>query len=187
MSSESEHQEFKAIEEQALIGDIPNPCWYAVHTFSRQERKVEKGLVVKGIDTFLPKINRPSRKYKSVNLVDIPLFPGYLFVHTDLDVNYYNIIRQSGVVRILGYKKQWTPVPEDTIRNIEILIQSGRYLESWPSLEPGKKVRVVDGPLEGVSGVIIRRKNKKQRIVVGVELLGRSVSAELSEDVVELL
>jgi transcription antitermination factor NusG len=120
-------------------------------------------------------------------MLEVPLFSGYLFVHADLnDVNYYHVTRQHGVVRILGIKGQITPVPEDTVTSIKTLVNSGQPIFPWARLEPGRRVRVVDGPLAGANGVILRLKKGKNRLVVGVELLGRSVYAELAEGTVEI-
>jgi len=162
------------------------PLWYVIHTCSRHEPKVEMGLSRKGLEVFLPKVTVRSRRRDRVQMLEVPLFPGYLFVHTELgDFDYYHILRQDGVVRILGIKGQYTPVPEDTVDSIRTLVSSGQPVFPWSKLVPGKRVRVVDGPLAGASGVILRLKEGKSRLVVGVELLGRSVCAELAEETVE--
>ena len=70
--------------------------------------------------------------------------------------------------------------------SIRTLVSSGQPVFPWSKLVPGKRVRVVDGPLAGASGVILRLKEGKSRLVVGVELLGRSVCAELAEETVEV-
>jgi transcriptional antiterminator NusG len=120
-------------------------------------------------------------------MLEVPLFPGYLFVHSDLrDFDYYHVLRQDGVVSILGIKGQYTPVPEDTVDSIRTLVSSRQPIFPWSRFVPGKRVRVLDGPLAGASGVILRLKKGKSRLVVGVELLGRSVCAELAENSVEI-
>src|SRR5665648_497989 len=86
------------------------PPWYVIHTCSRHEPKVEMGLSRKGLDVFLPKVTVRSRRRDRVQMLEVPLFPGYLFVHTELgDFPYYHILRQDGVVRILGIKGHYTP------------------------------------------------------------------------------
>jgi transcription termination/antitermination protein NusG len=160
--------------------------WYVIHTCSRHEDKVQAGLRLKGLETFLPKITVRSRRRDRFKLLEAPLFPGYLFVHTALsDFTYYHIVRNEGVVRILGNKGECTQVPEETVSSIRKLLQSGCPVYPWQRLSPGKRVRVVDGPFKGVTGVVIRRKEGKQRLVVGVELLGQSVSVELAEETLE--
>jgi len=160
--------------------------WYIIHTCSRHEVKVKAGLAMKGLEVFLPRVMVRSRRRDRLRMLEVPLFPGYLFVHTDLSYSeYYHIIRQDGVVRILGIKGQFTPVPEETVASIRTLVNSGQSILPWSKLEPGKRVRVIGGPLAGASGVILRLKTGNRRLVVGVELLGRSICAELAEETVE--
>jgi transcriptional antiterminator NusG len=164
-----------------------NPPWYVIHTRSRHEVKVDIGLKRKGVEIFLPRVKVRSRRRDRVQMLEVPLFPGYLFVHTDLsDLDYYHILRQDGVVRILGIRGQYIPVPDYTVDSIRVLVNSGQPIFPWARLEPGKRVRVIDGPLAGATGVIFRVKKGKSRLVVGVKLLGRSVCAEVSEETVEV-
>jgi transcription termination/antitermination protein NusG len=160
--------------------------WYIIHTYSRHERKVELTLQGKNIESFLPRLTVSSRRRDRRLLIKVPLFPGYLFVHTDLnDWAYYTIIKNPSVVRILGSKGRCKEVPEETVTSIQTLLNSGQPVFPWAKLTPGKQVRVVEGPLAGAIGVIARSKLGKRRLVVRVELLGRRVSAELAEESVE--
>lgn len=168
-------------------GKLPNLPWYVVHTCSRHEVLVEADLTRKGLEVFLPRVKVRSRRRDRLQMLEVPLFPGYLFVHTDLnDWAHYNIIRNQGVVRILGIKGQFTPVPEDTVTSLRTLVNSGQIVLPWSRLTLGKDVRVVEGPLMGAKGVILRNKQGKRRLLVAVQLLGRSVCAELAEETVEV-
>ncbi len=167
--------------------ELAGPLWYVIHTRSRHEVKVEADLTRKGLQTFLPKVTVRSRRRDRLQMLETPLFPGYLFVHTDLsEWAHSHIIRNQGVVRILGIKGQCTPVPENTITSLHTLVNSGQPVFPWSQLTPGKRVRVVEGPLRGAIGVILRNKQGKRRLLVAVELLGRSVCAELAEEIVEV-
>jgi transcription termination/antitermination protein NusG len=180
------------LQESNLL-PLPTPwktlpdLWYVVQTCSRHEVLVEAGLTRKGLEVFLPRVKVRSRRRDRVQMLEAPLFPGYLFVHTDLsDWAYYSIIRNQGVIRILGIKGQFTPVPKDIIRSLRTLVDSGQPVFPWSKLTPGKRVQVVDGPLMGAIGVILKNKQGKRRLLVAVELLGRSVCAELAEETVEV-
>lgn len=161
-------------------------AWYVVHTHSQYEAKVQSGLQAMGLEVFLPRITVRSRRRDRFRLLSAPLFPGYLFVHTDLNPRAYaHIIRYQGVVRILGSKGNCTPMEAGTVASIQSVLESSRLYDSWPRLIPGRRVRVVGGPLSGAVGTIWRRKPGKQRLVVGVDLLGRSIAVDLGEDCVE--
>jgi transcription antitermination factor NusG len=169
-----------------LLYEPEELAWYVVHTRSRHEAKVQSGLEARGLEIFLPRITVRSRRRDRHQLLEMPIFPGYLFVHTDLSPWVYDsIIRHHGVVRILGSKGRCTPLSPETVLSIQSIMESGRIFDPWPRLGPGQRVRVVAGPLCGVVGAIWRCKPGKRRLVVGVELLGRSIAVDLEEECVE--
>jgi transcriptional antiterminator NusG len=171
-------------ERLGLKGD--SRSWYVIHTCSRHEAKVESALRRKNLETFLPRITVPSRRRDRKVLLNVPLFPGYLFVYTGLDIRaYYQIITASGVVRLLGHNGTPSPVPQEKIDSIKIIVASERIYYPWTYLERGRQVRVVEGPLTGTIGVILKKKEKKRRLVVAMELFQRSVAVELDDESVE--
>jgi transcription termination/antitermination protein NusG len=163
-------------------------AWYIVHTHSRHEAKVQASLQARGLEVFLPRISMRSRRRDRFQLLEVPLFPGYLFVHNDLSSWAYNgIIRHPGVVRILGRGNRCTPVAPDILASIQTILESNRSFNAWPRMLPGRKVRVVAGPLCGAIGTIWRCKPGKRRLVVGLDLLGRSIAVDLEEELAEFL
>jgi len=164
-----------------------NPAWYVIHARHQHEAKVELALQRKGLEVFLPRITVRSRRRDRKLLLQVPLFPGYLFVQSSLDhQSYYEIIKQKSVVRLLGGKSGFpTPVPAEVVASINAIVDSFQPYYPWPYLQSGKKVRIMDGPLAGSVGVIVRTLDKKRRLVVAVELFQRSVAVELEEEVVE--
>jgi transcription antitermination factor NusG len=120
-------------------------------------------------------------------LLKVPLFPGYIFVHADLRTSaYYDVIKSRGVVRVLGRIGECTPIPEETIRSIQKVMESGRSFDPYANLQNGMQVRVVEGLLTGAIGSILRKKPGKRRLVVSVELLGRALAVDLAEEAVEV-
>ena len=161
-------------------------AWYVVHLRSRHEAKVQSGLESLGLKVFLPRITARSRRRDRFKLLEVPLFPGYLFVHTELGPRVYEgIIRHQGVVRILGCNDCCTPIAPLTVTSIQSILESGRAYFQWPRLVPGRRVRVVSGPLHDAIGTIWRRKPEKHRLVVGVDLLGSSLAVDVEGDCLE--
>jgi transcriptional antiterminator NusG len=160
--------------------------WYAVHTHSRHEAKVEVGLQARGLEVFLPRMTVRSRRRDRSQFIDMPLFSGYLFVRTDLSPWAYDaIIRHHGVVRILGVKGQCVPVPQEAVDSIQKVVDSGRTFDPWSWLVKGLRVTIAQGPLAGATGVILRKKDGRRRLVVTVDLLGRAVVVDLAEEAVD--
>jgi transcriptional antiterminator NusG len=160
--------------------------WYVVQTRSHHEALVERALRCRGLETFLPRITVPSRRRDRFRLVQAPLFPGYLFIRADLwPSTYQEVLRHRGVVRILGNNGQCAPVPDDTIHSIHRIIASGLSVYPSSPLRRGMRVRITEGLLQGATGVIMRQKQGKRRLVVSVDLLGRAIAVDLAQELVE--
>lgn len=160
-------------------------AWYVIHARSRHEAKVELALRQKGIEIFLPKVIVRSRRQDRKLLINVPLFPGYLFVRTNLDsCGYREIFKAPGVVRLVGNGSP-IPVPKETVDSIRAIVESDKPSYPWPYLQTGSLVRVLDGPLAGTVGVILGRNDKKRHLIVSVELFQRSVAVQLDSEAVE--
>ncbi len=161
-------------------------AWYVIYTHCRHEVRVETGLRRQGLEVFLPLVTVPSRRRDRRLQIQVPLFPGYLFVCSDMQAPVYvKILRHPGVVRILGTKGRLTPVPTEVVESIRTIVTSDRPFYPWPYLEKGQRVIIMDGPLAGASGIIVGRRKKNQRLVVSVELFQRAVAVELDDYAVE--
>lgn len=156
--------------------------WYAVYTRSRHEQKANERLLEKKVETFLPLIERWSRRKDRQKRIRIPLFPGYLFVRALLEAQIHlEILKTEGVVRILGDNENPIPIPDEQIRAIQNLIRNGMAIERHPYLKEGMKVRVVNGPLTGIEGILLKTHAKKNRLIISVDLLQESVSVEMED------
>jgi transcription termination/antitermination protein NusG len=159
--------------------------WYTIYTHSRHEAKVERILQDKKLEVFLPRVTTLSRRRDRKILLKLPLFPGYLFVHTNLDSSgYREILKAPGVVHLLGNKGP-APLPEEIINSIKTIVDSDQPFYPCSYIQTGSLVRVLEGPLAGVIGVLLERQEKKRRLVVSVELFQRSVAVELDREAVE--
>jgi len=159
--------------------------WYAVYTVVRHEKVVHQNLIDQGVTSFLPLIEVVNRWKDRKKKVSLPLFPGYLFVHTDLE-NKLKILKPRGVVRLLGFNGNPCPIPYSQIANIQKLISSNLSYDPYKYFIKGKEVIVVKGPLEGAKGKIIERRGN-YRLILAVDLIQSAVSVEVDIDDVELI
>lgn len=161
--------------------------WYVLHTKSRFENVVNDGLVKKSIEVFLPKITVRSKRRDRKAMIRIPLFPGYLFVRTDLaPESHLEIVKTAGAVRLIGSKQGPVSVPDETIDSLKIMVTSDHPVTTGNSLKRGDKVLVIRGPFIGVTGTFIRY-GGKGRVVVNIEALGQYAGVEVSEDEIEII
>ena len=162
-------------------------AWYVLHTKSRFENVVYDGLLKKDLDVFLPKIKVPSKRRDRRMTIRVPLFPGYLFVRTDLDPRrHLDIVKTAGAVRLIGTKDGPVPVPEDTVSSLEIMVSTELPVSTGSRLQKGDRVMVVSGPFAGVTGTFVRYRGKR-RVVVNIEALGQYAGVEVDESDVEPL
>lgn len=159
--------------------------WYAVYTRSRHEKFVHRVLDEKGIQSLLPLRNVLSQWKDRRKWVQKPLFPGYLFVRVQ-QVQLFAVTMTRGVAYILGNGTEPVSVPDEQVETVRRLVQGPYLVVPWPLLQKGKRVRVTIGPLAGLETYIVARRGRaKCRLVVTVELLGRSVSVEIDPSCVE--
>ncbi len=160
--------------------------WYVIHTRCHHEVKVEERLRNRGLEVFLPRLTTVSRRRDRKKLLHVPLFPGYLFVQNILESpTYYAILNLPGVVRILANNGRLQPVPTQTIKSIRLAVASDQPYYPHQYLQKGTRVRVMEGPLAGVIGIILESKEKKRKIVIEVELFRRAMAVELEDEAVE--
>jgi len=162
--------------------EAADPRWFALHTRSRHERKVRAELEALSCEVFLPEYHSWSRRRdRRVRLLR-PLFPGYLFVRTAMTPRQrVQLLQARGVVRVVGAGRRPAPVPDRQVESVRLLLSGAQDAAPHSRLRPGALVQVLEGPLRGVIGVV-ERGEQARRIVVSVELLGRSVSATLDTD-----
>ena len=159
--------------------------WYVIQTHCRTETRVQLALQRKGLDVFLPQMIIPRMRRGRKVMVHLPLFQSYLFVHTHIDSTvFHQIIRVDGVIRFLGNGDP-ALVPPEQIESIRTIVDGDRHYYPWRYMEKGMRMRVIDGPMAGVVGTLIARKDKQRRLVVAVELFQRAVAVELDCEALE--
>jgi transcription antitermination factor NusG len=146
----------------------------------QRENVVQEALEQKGLDVFLPMYWATRRWSDRVKRLKVPLFPQYVFCRADRS-NRTTVLRTPGVRWIVSFGAEAIPVPEQEIEQIRRLVSSETAIEPWPFLRVGQRVRVDGGPLCGLEGILAEVRNTT-RVVVGLELLQRSVAVELSRD-----
>ncbi len=165
----------------------PSPVeqWYAVSVRPRHEKVVTRHLEHQGLNYFLP-VYRSVRRWKDRRKeLDMALFPGYVFVNLSLR-DRLGVLRAPGVVQFVTFQGQPAAVPDSEIRALESSLSSGLRPRPHPYLRQGKKVRVKSGPLVDTEGIMIRRK-EGFRLVLSIDLIGRSVMLDVDEADVEPL
>lgn len=157
--------------------------WFAVQVRATREKLVNQQLRSKNFECFLPLYTTKKRGYDRIREKQLPLFPGYLFCRLD-PVNRLPVLITPGVMQIVGAAKEPIPIDDAEIDAIHRILRAGRTASPCPyqSTQVGQRVRIEQGPLSGLEGVIVRLKSR-DRLIVSVTLLQRSIAVEIDEKV----
>ena len=158
--------------------------WFAVYTTSRHEKRVARNLAQRQIEHFLPTY-RTQHTWKDGTkaTLDLPLFPGYVFVRIG-SKHRVGVSEVPGVISIIGTPKSPAPLPEREVEALRTGLDPTRT-EPHPLLTVGQRVRITRGALAGVEGIVVRKKSGLQ-FVLTLSLLMQSIAIEVSGEDVEL-
>jgi len=160
-----------------------NHQWYAVCTRHQHDKSAARILEYKEFEVFLPLYKARHRWKDRIKEVSVPLFPGYLFVREGFQ-RWLAILTTPGVSSIVSSGGQPVAIPFSEIEGVKRVVESTLRVEPHPFLKSGDRVRVKCGPIAGVEGILIRHKNVA-RLVLSVELLGKSAAVEVDATDVE--
>jgi transcription antitermination factor NusG len=157
--------------------------WWAVYTRHQHEKTVAHLLSTKGFEVFLPLYDSVRRWKDRSKTLALPLFPCYVFVRGGLDRR-LQVLTTPGIHTVLSSGERVALIPNAEIDSIRTAVSDPSRVEPHPFLRCGEKVRVTRGSLEGVVGILVRKKSLF-RLVLSVEMLAQSVSVEIDAADVE--
>jgi len=164
----------------------PERGWFAVYTTSRHEKRVAQHLTQRQIEFYLP-LYRSDRKWSDGSRVtlELPLFPGYLFVHIRRTER-AGVLGVPGTLAIVGGTgREPVPLPDEAVEALRTGLHL-RPVEPHALLTVGQRARIRSGALAGMEGVVVRKKNS-YRVILTLEHIQRSIAVEVAEDDLEPL
>jgi transcription antitermination factor NusG len=171
---------------ESLVFDIHSRrAWHAIYTRHQHEKRVAYILTAKGFETFLPLYSVTRRWKDRTKLLSLPLFPCYVFLKAGLE-RHLDIMTTPGIHALVSNGGQPAAIPPAEIDAIRRAVECGSHVEPHPFLNCGEWVRVKCGPLEGIQGILVRKKNL-YRLVLSVEMLGSAAAIEVDAFQVERL
>ena len=152
-------------------------AWYAIRVRPRYEKQVAQCIASKGIATFLPLHSARRRWSDRVKEIELPLFDGYVFCQTDINQR-TPVLTTPGVIQFVGIGKTPQAIEDREVEALQQIIGAGSAARPWPFLREGERVRIDDGPLRNVEGILTRVGDMDQ-VVVSVTLLQRAVAVQV--------
>ena len=157
--------------------------WHALYTRHQHEKSVGDILRKKGFDVFLP-LYQTRRPWKDrLKTLLLPLFPLYVFIRGGVE-RQLQIVTTPGVCSLVMVGECVASIPDEEIEAVQKIVQNPSRVEPHPFMKCGDRVRVRSGPLHGLEGVLIRKKNVF-RVVLSLELLARSAAVEVDATTIE--
>ncbi|MFA5012816.1 MAG: UpxY family transcription antiterminator [Ignavibacteria bacterium] len=161
--------------------------WYVLQSKPLKEKKVFEQIHKKNIEVYLPLMETVRYWSDRKKKINVPLFPGYLFVCADKNERYNAISNTIGALRYLMYQRRFAIVKEEEINNIRIsLAEPERVKIENISLIEGDKVEILRGIFKGLKGVIVQFRGN-YKLMVSIVEMNTTFSVELSNSDVKLL
>jgi transcription antitermination factor NusG len=157
--------------------------WHALYTRHQHEKSVAQVLTNKGQEVFLPLVRATHHWQDRTKQIQLPLYPCYVFIRGGFD-HPIQILSTPGLICVVTCAGRPAIIHPGQIDAVGQLIASALQVESHPYLQCGDRVRVIAGPLRGIEGLLVRKKNSF-RLVVSVEILARSAAVEIDVSCIE--
>ncbi|MBD3288865.1 UpxY family transcription antiterminator [candidate division KSB1 bacterium] len=151
--------------------------WYAVYVRSRHEKKVATEFRQRNIQHFLPLIPRLHQWKDRKKYVDMPIFPGYVFVRMRL-ADRLKILSVQGVAWIISFRNMPAPIPESQVENVRRALTMPELIRPAEYLNEGDPVKIIHGPFRGVTGKLIKKHGEHQ-LLVSIDLIKQAVSLKI--------
>lgn len=159
--------------------------WYALYTRPRHEKKVHEQLKEKGVESFLPMIERIRQWKDRKKKVEMPLFNSYVFVKIDLK-NRYDALQTHGVVRMVSFGGTPASIPDWQIEQLQQVISHPETLQLENYLREGDWVEVIEGPFRGIRGRL-RELRGQTRVVINIDGIYQSASFVIEKPFIQKL
>jgi transcription antitermination factor NusG len=155
-------------------------AWYAVQTMPRHERKAAVELQRKGLQTFLPLFTSARQWSDRVRVLEMPLFPGYVFAQMDsAPETRIAVLRCKGITSFVGVRGVGVTIPETQIAAVQSILDQKLPFSPYPFLDIGQRVRIRGGSLDGIQGILTEIKGDLS-LVISVDLIHRSLAIRVA-------
>lgn len=165
------------------MSSTPMAKWFVLHTKSRQEKALAESLDAMRVRYFLPLVDQVRIHGGRRARVQLPLFPGYLFLHGSRD-DAFTSDRTRRVAQIIEVPDQQRLTEE--LNNIRLALSSSQPMDPYPYLKTGVRVVVRCGPLQGMTGMVESR-TQLNRLILQVDVLGQACSLEVDGAILDVL
>ncbi len=155
-----------------------NYHWFIAYTYPKAEKKIHTRINELGVESFLP-LQKVKRKWSDrTKIIEVPLFPSYMFVYTT-EKSIPKLLGIREIVRFLSFESKLATIKKKEIEFIKQALKEGKELRVEKELfEKGQKVFLNEGPFLGLEGTLIQERSKN-RFIIELKVLKQSLSIEV--------
>ena len=162
----------------------PPPRWLVLCVRPRYERRVDLRCQQAGITRFLPLRMEVRQWSDRKKMVEVPLFPGYLFVRVR-ERERIAALEIDGALHYVVFGGRPAVVPAAVMDGLRALVASSCPVEAQAlPLQPGRRIRVLRGPLCGVTGELLETRGS-HRLLIRIDAIGQAAGVEVGTDDIE--
>jgi len=153
--------------ESMVASSHDHAHWYLVHVKTRAEKMASVHLDRLGLETFCPQLKQEKIIRRIRREVLTPFFPGYVFVKFDPMFQFRAVQYATGVRKIVTFGDTLARVDSSIIETMRERMTKGCvHVSNHSSFQPGQKVRIHDGPLQGFEAVFECEMSDRQRVTL---------------------
>lgn len=155
--------------------------WYCFQAMTKKEHIAASLLRTRlGIEVFCPRITYQKRTRRGKVWFTDPLFPGYLFIKTDLCSYYRQILATNGIKFLVTYGSRVPVIPEEFIQELRSRLPDNDSREiPEPEIQVGAPVILAEGPFAQWNAIVRGRVNARNRVKLLLDFLGRQLEVEV--------
>jgi len=162
--------------------------WHALYVRSRSEKKVLSQLEEMGVEAYLPLVTKVKQWSDRRKKIDEPLFKSYVFVRSNAK-EYLPILNVYGVLKFVTFEREAVVVPDNQIVAIKKFVEDYEHgkeykMQNNEDLKVGQMVRIINGPMKGLTGKLQTIHNKRH-LIVYIEVVGQYIPVHLPRAKVE--
>jgi transcription antitermination factor NusG len=163
----------------AILTD-KSKAWFALYTKPRSEFKAAEQIKTTGVEIYLPSVTRVKQWSDRKKKVTEPVLRGYIFIFAT-EKERIKSLEQYSVVRCVTERGKPAKIPGWQIDNLKKMLSAGENVLVKEGLIPGVKIRIKDGPFDGIIGTICEV-DRQKTIAISIDLLNRTIIARLPKD-----
>ncbi len=163
------------------MGKLLKAGWHVLYVKSRHERKVDELLQEAGLETFLPLVKTVRAWSDRKKMIEIPLFPSYLFVNIENSNDFHTTFNTEGACTFVKCGNSYATIRDSEIQKIKFLLTTEDVMDvekTTDRLEKGEIALIEYGAFTGLECEILNI-NNYNKVVVRMDSINQNITATL--------